>query len=88
MGIRLETNPPQNGTAKLLLIDQPDDTQVLSLYLHDATGRLIKNFSLEEIAAEPIATTSQQLLYMMGYIILALKTNKGDNEIISVLVRN
>ncbi len=87
-GIRLETNPVQNGTAKLLLINQPEDVQVVSLFLHDSAGRLIKTFDIQEISAGaatfdiPVATLRD------GVYHIGIKTNKADEETISMLVRN
>jgi len=87
-GIRLETNPAQNGTAKLLLINPPEDIQVVSLYLHDSTGRLIKTFDIQKFSAGantfdiPVATLRD------GVYHIGIKTNKGDEKTISLLVRN
>ena len=86
--IRLDTNPAKNRIARLLLINQPENVRVVTLYLHDGTGRLIQTYDLQKIAAGtdtysiPVATLRD------GVYHIGLKTNKGDEEPISLLVKN
>ncbi len=68
--------------------NQPKDVQVVSLHLHVSTDQLIKNFKPEEISAGvgiydiPVATLRD------GVYHIGIKTNKGVEETISLLVRN
>ncbi|SHJ84727.1 PKD domain-containing protein, partial [Pseudozobellia thermophila] len=83
--IRLEVNPAQNGTARIVLIDQSSSTYLSEVRLHDYSGRLLKTFEFGHTGDEdyeiPVATLSNGLYY------LGLKTNTGDTETLPLVIR-
>ncbi|PKA99444.1 VCBS repeat protein [Flavobacteriaceae bacterium MAR_2009_75] len=82
--IILEVNPAQNGSARVLLINQPAEMYISELNVHDSTGKLLNSFhftvnSMGDYQV-PVSTLSSGIYY------LNLKMSTGDTETLTMVI--
>ena len=83
-----EVNPTKNGIAKISLVNQPTDVNVISILLHDSVGQLIQSYQVNDVSTGdgtyeiPVSTLSDGLYYM------GVETNTGEKKTFHLLVLN
>ena len=87
MIVLLMENPVKLGMAKIQILNQPTDMKVMSIYCHDASGRLIRKFNPLNIVSDagyeiPIYDLRNGVYYT------SLIMNQGDPIVLKLIVRN
>ena len=79
---------PAKEVARVRLIDNgPGNNKVVTIYLHDSSGRLVRSYKPQDIFAHglyevPISTLSSGGIYFIGF-----EMNKGTREILKLIVQ-
>jgi PKD repeat protein len=86
MGIILN-NPAYDGIAQIQLINQPSDVEVMVIYLHDSSGRLVGSYDPQDIftgnSYDVPVDTVRTGLYYVGF-----EMSKGNPLLLKLLVSN
>jgi PKD repeat protein len=86
-GIILE-NPAETGIARIQIINKPTEVMVMTIYLHDSSGRFISSFNAQELFVtggtyEVPVGTLRDGLYFVG-----LDLSQAEPLLLKLLVKN
>jgi hypothetical protein len=80
-------NPVKDGISNIVLISRPIDDTIISVYLHDRSGRLISGYD-----AQTILEAGNYLVPILGLrsgiYFVTLLTEKGDALGLKIMVNN
>ena len=81
-------NPADNGVAEVQVVNKPSEVLVMTIYLHDYSGRLLGTFNAQNVFVTggtyqvPVATLRDGLYFV------SLELNQGDPLLVKLLVKN